>query len=560
MRTLLRSWPLALGLAGLAVAALVSAGNSVGPAPPTHDLLPKQLAAEHQGAANAGPPATPPTIDGTIKPEEWRGARRESFSDGSELFVLRSKGDLYLAIRAKREGLIAANVFVESGGAVTIHHASAALGTATYRKEGNDWRLVRDFSWRCRRFDDGAEARAERDAFFNEESWIASNSRMGAPHELEYHLRTPGGSFRLAASFLRASDPTVKVFWPANLDDDCIKPTPKGLPPVLHFSPDKWVTLGSNPAAIPALSGPYLGQAPPGSTPEIFAPGILSLGFHEHGIAISPDGTEIFFVAASSDFSRYVIMTTRLVGGAWTMPEVAPFSGGRNDGAPSFSPDGKRLYFSSRRPRPAGGANGDDFDIWYVERKGDSWTDPVNVGAPVNTDKHEANPSVMSDGTLYFQRIEALGALAWDLYAAMRRSGAYTVPEKLPRPVNTDANEAGPFIAPDGSYLLFQSNRPGGYGVMDIYVTHRTSSGGWSEPVNLGEPINSPFSDWAPVVSPDRRYLFFGSFRNVRPIIPASRAYLDAMTLRLGAPTTGRGTLYWVDAAVISASRPKGGN
>jgi len=384
MSTPRRSWPWALGRAGLAVAALVSAMNAAGPPPTKHGLLPEPIVTERQAATTTGSPATLPAIDGTIRPE-----------------------------------------------------------------------------------------------------------------------------------------------------------------------------FGSSQNEMPTVRGPYLGQAPPGSTPEIFAPGVLSLGFHEHGLAISPDGTEIFFVAASSDFSRFLIMTTRLVGGTWTLPEVAPFSGGRNDGAPSFSPDGSRLYFSSRRARSAGGAASDDFDIWYVVRNGDSWTDPVNLGSPVNTEKHEANPSVMSDGTLYFQRIDALGALAWDLYVGTRRNGAYAVPEKLAGPINTDANEAGPFIAPDGSYLLFQSNRPGGHGVMDLYVTHRTGSGGWSEPVNLGEPINSPFSDWAPVVSPDGRYLFFGSFRNIRPIVPTYPAYADYVTSRLGEPTTGKGTLYWVDATVIGASRPK---
>ena len=305
------------------------------------------------------------------------------------------------------------------------------------------------------------------------------------------------------------------------------------------------------------MSGPYLGQKGPGPTPEVFAPGILSLGFHEHNIAISPDGEEIFFVAASSDFSRYLIMTTRLENGAWAMPEAAPFSGGRNDGAPAFSPDGKRLYFSSRRPRPAGGTSAEDFDIWYVDRRGDSWTDPVNLGSSVNTGQNEVNPSLMSDGTIVFQRIEKLGTLDWDLSMSSPIDGIFAPPERLPAPVNTEANEAGPFIAADGSYLLFQSNRPGGYGIMDLYIAFRTRSGGWSEPVSLGEKINSPFSDWGPVVSPDGKYLFFSSFRNVQPLAPESPDYFEYMKSRLGTPFPGKGTLYWVEAGNIEALRPK---
>ena len=452
------------------------------------------------------PPGTLPAIDGTITTEEWRGARREVFSDGSEMLLLRHEDDLYLGIRAKGQGMITGDTFIDHGDRIMILHASAALGT---------------------------------------------------PEELEFRIRGAAGPLRLAADFLRASDPSVKVRWPADLDDDTIKPTPEGLPQLLSFSPEKWAAFGPAQAGFPTLSGPYLGQQRPGPTPEIFAPGILSLGFHEHNIAISSDGEEIFFVAASSDFSRYLIMTTRLKNGAWTMPEVAPFSGGRNDGAPAFSPDGKRLYFSSRRPRSAGEAAADDFDIWYVERKGDSWTDPANLGGPVNTEKNEVNPSVMSNGTIYFQRIDKLGGLGWDLYVSPWNNGAYGVPEKLPVPVNTEANEAGPFIAADGSYLLFQSNRPGGYGVMDLYITYRTKSGGWSEPVNLGEKINSPFSDWGPVVSPDGKYLFFGSFRNVQPLAPESREYFEYMKSWLGTPTPGKGTLYWVEAKAIDDLSPK---
>ncbi len=137
------------------------------------------------------------------------------------------------------------------------------------------------------------------------------------------------------------------------------------------------------------------------------------------------------------------------------MPEIAPFSGAGNDQAPAFSPDGKRLYFSSGRPRAVGGTPAQDFDIWYVERKNNTWTDPKNLGSPVNFGQNEANPSVTSDGAIYFQRIEKLGTLNWDLYMSSLKNGIYGLPEKLPAPVNTDANEAGPFIAPDGSYLLF---------------------------------------------------------------------------------------------------------
>lgn len=201
------------------------------------------------------PAGASPVIDGTITAEEWRGARRELFKDGSELLLLRHGEDLYLGIRALGEGMIGANVFIGTGGGISIHHVSAALGTAFFEKEGGHWRLVRDFSWRCRRTDSGQEATAERDAFFREERWVASNSRMGAPQELEFRIRPKSASFRLAAHYIRASDPAVKIPWPADLDDDTVRPTPTGLLPELSFSPEKWATIAPGQTAPAAEAG-----------------------------------------------------------------------------------------------------------------------------------------------------------------------------------------------------------------------------------------------------------------------------------------------------------------
>ena len=311
---------------------------------------------------------------------------------------------------------------------------------------------------------------------------------------------------------------------------------------------------------FPKLTGPYLGQKPPGMTPEIFAPGIVSLGFHEHGMALSPDGKDIFYVAADARFSRYVIMHSQLSAGEWTEPRVASFSGKEIDLSPAFSPDGKRLYFASKRPltTPAGPKN--DFDIWYVERTVDGWSAPLNPGGPVNTEKNEVNPAFMSDGTLVFQALEKLGSLAWDIYIAEWKNGAYAPPEKMPPPVNTEFNESGPFIAPDGSYILFNSNRPHGLGIMSMFVSFRSSAGGWSEPVNLKGKLGSPdrCGDFGPVVSPNGRFLFFSSFRNSEPIEPKSVKHSEEMKKLLGSPVAGKGTLYWIDAKIIDDYRPKG--
>lgn len=96
----------------------------------------------------------------------------------------------------------------------------------------------------------------------------------------------------------------------------------------------------------PVLRGPYLGQAPPGMTPKIFAPGIVSTGFNEHIASFTPDGRELFFRMLGAPHG--VTLHMKEEQGVWTKLQTAPFSG-RYDAPGALSPDGKYLFFSSLR-------------------------------------------------------------------------------------------------------------------------------------------------------------------------------------------------------------------
>lgn len=193
--------------------------------------------------AMAVPHGKPLAIDGAISPGEWDNARVETFSDGSELLLMYDEGYLYLGVRANTPEMIGGNVFIDHGSEIAILHVSAALGTALYEKGMDSWQQTQGFVWRCRRTDSSEVAQAERDAFLGEEHWVAANSRMGSPNELEYQIEMSVENLRLAVSFIRASNPDVKTPWPKDLDDDCIKPTPGEMPDQLRFSPDRWATV-----------------------------------------------------------------------------------------------------------------------------------------------------------------------------------------------------------------------------------------------------------------------------------------------------------------------------
>ncbi len=182
-------------------------------------------------------------IDGTFSPGEWEQAVVETASDGSTLSFLHSDGYLYLGLRANTTEMIVGNVYLNRGEAITILHVSAALGTGVYQREAGQWQLARDFVWRCRSTSSGQAAQDERDAFLQDEGWVATNSRIGTPNELEYQIETTGEGLRMAVNYIKASETDVKIPWPDGLDDGSVQPIPGGLPEQLDFSPDRWEVI-----------------------------------------------------------------------------------------------------------------------------------------------------------------------------------------------------------------------------------------------------------------------------------------------------------------------------
>ena len=200
------------------------------------------------------PNGNPPILDGTISSGEWIDARQELFSDGSELLMMHHEGYLYLGIRANTPGMIAGNIFVNHKNQVSIFHASAALGTAIYEKKSDKWEQTQAFSWRCRGTSNSPSAIAEREAFLQQENWLASNSRMGTPQELEYKIAIPNDSLHLTITFTRASDTSTRIYWPVGLADDCIVSPQGEFPTTLQFSPSTWITLiADKPSESPRI-------------------------------------------------------------------------------------------------------------------------------------------------------------------------------------------------------------------------------------------------------------------------------------------------------------------
>ncbi len=271
----------------------------------------------------------------------------------------------------------------------------------------------------------------------------------------------------------------------------------------------------------------HAGQNVPGMKPEVFSPGFISTpDRYELNSIFSNDGKEFYFVISASTPEEkeegiyfYIPMVTRWTEGTWTIPEKATFP--NNDLAVdiAFSPDGTRLYYCSDKSIFP---NAEGLDIWYVERKDKTWSQPVNMGSPINSPKGETQPSFTNEGKIYFPSARP-GSEGVDIYTSQLVNGAYTPPEKLGSAINTAYNEGNSFVAPDESYILFArwgmpESTHGGKG---LYISFRDERGVWSQAKYVERSTGMCGSLAA--LSPDGKYLFYSC----------------------------GGDIYWVDSGII---------
>jgi hypothetical protein len=185
-----------------------------------------------------------------------------------------------------------------------------------------------------------------------------------------------------------------------------------------------------------------------------------------------------------------------------------------NDGTPCISRDGLSLYFGSTRPGGVGA-----HDLWVATRTStvDEWSEPVHLGTAVNSWAQDYGPSISGDElTLYFRSNRSGGLGQGDIWVSTRSSKDATWPSAVNAGpgINTSSDECMPCISADGLELYFGSRR-GGYGADDIYVVTRPTTGSdWSDPVNLGAAVNSAAVDACPSIAPDGLTLFFNSTRS----------------------------------------------
>jgi hypothetical protein len=258
------------------------------------------------------------------------------------------------------------------------------------------------------------------------------------------------------------------------------------------------------PGETTGIEKPYFGEEPPGLTPKLFAPGIISTqGHFEFGCTFSPDG-KAFYFTRRHDSGNNVIMVCRWGEDGWTAPDTAEFSF-PGDHEPHITPDGEKLYFGTTRLKP--GADRPSYGIWVINRIGSAWSSPVYA-----TDGMYASATL--DGSLYLTDID--GMTEGGIIKLTQRNGQFEDPVRLGAGVNAPTDGIHPFIDPHEEFILFDCQRKDGFGGEgDLYVSFRDEGGNWSKAKNLGAEVNGPGVDFCASVSPDGKYLFYTKNRDI---------------------------------------------
>jgi len=263
---------------------------------------------------------------------------------------------------------------------------------------------------------------------------------------------------------------------------------------------------------MPIPAGPYLGQKPPGLTPEVFAPGIISTKGWEYGAVFTPGMKELYWVrevnADTKPEQQFVVFEQKQ--GKWHQRVI-----GERFGTPTLSTDGKTMFFGRS----------------YKERTAEGWSEPKRLG-PEFEDIRIMRVTESKKGTIVLDEAkqEGDGLIRYSRMVGGKREA----PKPLPKEINTGKYNVHPFIAPDESYIIWDGQRGSEIRNADLFISFKKADGNWGEAIKFGDSINTPSSEFAAFVTPDGKYLFFN--RDVGP---------------------DNTDTFWVDAQIIEDLRPK---
>ncbi len=288
-----------------------------------------------------------------------------------------------------------------------------------------------------------------------------------------------------------------------------------------------------------------------GPAPELFGPGVISTRDYEMDGALAPDGKTFYFTKRTIWPYFSVICVSQLTAGAWSEPEIVPFSGRFPDATPAITPDGRTLYFASRRPTDTTTRLRHNYDLWAVDRTPEGWSAPRHLPGPINSDGNELSPSVTRSGVLYYvtdqgvMRSEPVGS-------------TWTQPHPVAGRVDSVGYEVGVGVSPDERIMVVAvigredalTTAEGIYPRSDLYVRER-QAGTWSALRHLPAPVNSAAEEGSPSITADGRRLIFTSERGGFTEHGGRPRSTDEFESTMHQPGNGLGDIYSVDIRAI---------
>lgn len=258
------------------------------------------------------------------------------------------------------------------------------------------------------------------------------------------------------------------------------------------------------------------------------AGGLINSKYDDKAPSISADGKKLVFSSRRPEttdapidiegdgkfFEDIYISTWDSAGAKWTEAQPVPGNvnvDGAHDACTSISADGKQIFIyrnNMNDPESRGG------DIFVSKVNNNKWKTPETLGKPINSSYWEGGACVSPDGKTIFFTSERKGGMGHsDIWMVTRKSKTeWNKPVNMGAEINTEFDEGGMFLSPDGKTLFFCSNGHNSMGGQDIFRTIN-ENGTWSKPVNLGFPINTHRDDKTFTISADAKYAYFASNR-----------------------------------------------
>ena len=297
----------------------------------------------------------------------------------------------------------------------------------------------------------------------------------------------------------------------------------------------------------------YPGNIIPKDSALLFAPELINTGLFTRDFSMSPDGKEIYFSIITGRAG--VIMVSYYSNNRWSEPVIAPFSGSNQfyDFEPHVSPDGNQILFLSTRPK-----KGQELklgwkhqNIWVSDRTKTGWTEPYEIGAPINTDNNEFFPTVTSNGKIYFNHSIEFSDVA--IYCSEKVNDEFVKPQKLSFKNDSNLLLFNSTISRDESFILTCGSLKSNRNQTRYYIAFNLGNYNWSDLIDLTDYLGYEGGRAASIsLSPDGEYIFFGAIAmnsDNDSLFP--RMKLSEILEKKNLPQNGSSNIYWISSEFI---------